>query len=144
MNNTVSQYTVDELVPHSGHMSLLDRVINQTAERLIAEVDITAHSLFLDGDIGVPTWVGIEYMAQAVAAWAGVIARQAGEDVRLGFLLGSRKYTAHASHFGLGETLTVTVERAYQHDELGVFDCSIYLNGDAEVASARLNVYQPQ
>ncbi len=138
-----NQYTVDELVPHSGQMSLLDRVVSHSAESLSSEVDIHASTLFADKALGVPAWVGLEYMAQSVAAWAGVLAKASGGEVRLGFLLGARKYDASISHFPLGSTLTIYAERAYQQDDLGVFDCTICIDSDVEVATARLNVYQP-
>ncbi|WP_307732400.1 hypothetical protein [Massilia sp. MB5] len=79
------------LVPHAGPMALLDRVLEADEESLCAEVAIRADSLFY-AEGGVGSWVGIEYMAQAVAAHAGYLARQRGEAVKPGFLLGSRRY----------------------------------------------------
>ena len=61
---------VESLVPHRGTMSLLDRVLAVDEEQALAEVDVGPASLFAQAD-GVPAWVGIEYMAQTVAAWAG-------------------------------------------------------------------------
>ena len=82
---------IRSLVPHAGAMLLLDRVVSADADNLLAEVRIRSDSLFCNGD-GVGVWVGIEYMAQAIAAWAGYIARSRGEPVKLGFLLGTRRY----------------------------------------------------
>ena len=92
---------VATLVPHSGRMVLLDRVLSADADNLCAEVRIHADSV-LAGAQGVGAWVGIEYMAQAIAAHAGWSARQRGGDVKVGFLLGARKYQAGVSYFAPG------------------------------------------
>ena len=73
---------IHSLVPHSGAMSLLGRFVDADEESLRAEVNITQDTMFcVDGAVG--AWVGVEYMAQAVAAHAGWCARRRGEPVRL-------------------------------------------------------------
>ncbi|WP_308600681.1 hypothetical protein [Massilia sp. Dwa41.01b] len=75
---------IKTLVPHSGAMSLLDKLLAADAETLDAQVGIRANSMFSDG-AAVGAWVGVEYMAQAVAAHAGHAAKLRGEPVRVGF-----------------------------------------------------------
>ena len=59
------------LVPHAGPMVLLDRVVSVDDENLCAEVRIRADSLFcVAGEVG--AWAGLEYMAQAIGAYAGM------------------------------------------------------------------------
>lgn len=135
INNT----DIAELMPHSGKMLLLDRIIGLGDNFLKAELLVRADGLLGD-DQSVPAWAGIEYMAQAVAAYAGVIAKQAGEPIKLGFLLGTRRYSSNVAEFRVGALLTVRVELMLQNDNLGVFDCSIQ-GADIEV-NANLNVYQ--
>lgn len=134
---------ITELVPHQGAMCLLDRVITADGERLSAEVVVPADGLFSHDD-GVGAWVGIEYMAQAVAAWAGWQARQLGEAPRIGLLLGARRYRCSVPRFAAGQCLQVDIERGYQADNgLGQFDCRIHADG-VELASATLTVFGPQ
>jgi len=71
-------------------MCLLDRVVSHTPELTCCAVHPEASGLFLDGDLGVPAWVGIEYLAQCVAAHAGLCARDRGEEPPMGLFLGSR------------------------------------------------------
>lgn len=71
------EFSVAQLVPHSGKMSLLDNIVEYGDDWLSAEVCITADSMFAD-EKGVPGWVGLEYMAQAVAAYAGLQERLNG------------------------------------------------------------------
>lgn len=139
-------YDILELVPHSGTMSLLDDTLTSDENALTAQVSIGPDSLFAT-EQGVPAWVGIEYMAQAIAAFAGVQAKQAGEDIRIGFLVGSRKYTCSAPYFPVGTTLIVKVTQELKAENgLGVFICQIASATDSAnmiTAEANLNVFQP-
>ncbi len=141
-NNIAKRFTVREVVPHAGKMVLLDEILDCNENSLTASLLITEETLFLDNMGRVPAWVGIEYMAQAVAAWAGTHAKIAGRPVQLGYLLGTRKYIAHVDNFLLGSRLTVTVKMIYRDNELGVFDCAIAT--DNLLVEASINVYQPE
>lgn len=121
-------------------MVLLDRVVSFEDENLVTEVTIREDTLFCEAE-GVPGWIGIEYMAQAVAAHAGAHARLAGNPPAIGFLLGTRSYECSVSQFSLGETLTVFVEPLFSESGLGAFSCRI--ETDHLIASATINVYQP-
>ncbi len=130
------------LVPHSGPMVLLDRVVSADEESLCAEVCIRADSLFC-GAGGVGAWVGIEYMAQAIGAYAGYTARQKGEPVKIGFLLGARRYECSRPLFPVGSVLRVHIRRLMLGDNgLGSFECRIE-NGGGPLATANLTVFQP-
>lgn len=138
----MTNYPIDELVPHSGTMSLLDKVLDHGEDWLTAEVTISPDTLFLTNN-AVPAWVGIEYMAQTIAAFAGILAKTHQQDVKLGFLLGTRKYTSSVSNFPIGTCLLIRVEKELQSDDgLGVFNCSI--DADNITINARLNVFQPK
>ncbi|MDX8121285.1 hotdog family protein [Janthinobacterium sp. GMG2] len=136
---------IRELVPHSGAMVLLDRVLSADAENLCAEVAIHAGSVFYDAPLaGVGSWVGIEYMAQAIAAHAGYLARLAGAPVKIGFLLGARRYEAQLPLFVDGSVLQVHVQQALQGENgLGAFECRIEMAG-AVLAQATITVFQPE
>ena len=133
------------LVPHSGAMLLLDRVLSADEDNLCAEVRIRADSVFCDGD-AVGAWVGVEYMAQAIAAHAGWLALRRDEPVKIGFLLGARKYEARRPHFSIGSVLHVHAHRVLQGDNgLGAFECRIDDGGMEPVtlATATVTVFQP-
>jgi predicted hotdog family 3-hydroxylacyl-ACP dehydratase len=140
MNALKLSYAVAEVVPHAGRMLLIDEILDYSSNSLTACVTIRESSLFLTDNV-VPAWVGIEYMAQTIAAWAGVQARLRGEPVKVGYLLGSRHYQASQPAFTLGDTLTIVVNKQYHEGELAVFDCRI--SGAQVSVSATLNVFQP-
>ena len=133
---------IRSLVTHAGPMLLLDRVVSADADNLLAEVRIRSDSLFCNAD-GVGVWVGIEYMAQAIAAWAGCIDRSRGEPVKLGFLLGTRRYECSRPIFVIGSLLQVHVRRVFQDESgLGSFEC--YIDDEqGRVATATVTVFQP-
>jgi predicted hotdog family 3-hydroxylacyl-ACP dehydratase len=135
---------IRELVPHTGDMVLLERVLEADKDSLCAEVTIGADTMFCDG-AGVGSWVGIEYMAQAIAAHAGYQARQRGEPVKVGFLLGARRYAASVPLFALGTVLRVRAQHAMQGDNgLAAFECRIEdAAGGALLASATITVFEP-
>ena len=136
---------IENYVPHRGVMLLLDHLLQADAESAVAQVTVPRDGLFLQ-DAGMPAWVGVEYMAQAVAAWAGWQAVQAQQPVKLGFLLGTRKYQAHCSHFAPGMVLEVQVRsELIGENGLGMFECQIRQQDNEQVlAQARISVYEPE
>ena len=136
------QYRVLDVIPHDQPMSLLDNIENYSNTGLTASVTPTRESVLAD-EKGVPSWVGIEYMGQAIAAYAGVGARQRQEPVKIGFLVSTRRYEPNCSHFPFGEKLEVSVERITDNETgLRVFDCVI--QSSHVFVQANLNVFMPE
>ena len=131
-----------ELLPHAGDMILIDQVLSFDEEQIHTRVTVKPGGLFNRADGSLPAWVGIELMAQSVAAYAGCHARQQGKAVELGFLLGTRKFECNVEHFPAGAELTIHGIRSLEDDNgMGVFECHIH--GAGIHASARLNVFRP-
>lgn len=142
MFSAADQARVHELLPHRGPMCWLERVVNIDAECVVAEAVVRDTSLFLDGG-RLPIWIGIEYMAQAVAAWAGHRARGQGRGVAVGYLVGTRRYDVFRSHLEVGEHLTIEARcEILGANGLGVFACRLLVAGEL-AASANLSVYEP-
>ena len=133
---------IDSFIPHDGDMSLLDEVVSHTGIETVAVVSIDDGSLFFE-EQGVPSWLGIEYMGQVIAAHAGLLARAKQEPVKIGFLVSTRRYEPGLSHFPPGVTLRVSA-KAVTEGELGlqVFECSIL--GPGVDCRANLNVFMPE
>lgn len=142
---TLLAQDISEFVPHRAPMILIDNLLEHHPDTLLTAIHISESSAYFDSIIkGVPNYVGIEYMAQSIAALAGVEAKLMGDKIRVGFLLGSRKLHMHIDHFVLGQTYHTKVSRLYQEPSgLAVFDCQIFHQGQI-VASANVNVFQPQ
>lgn len=141
-SSAVEALDIRRFLPHSGAMVLLDRLLEVGPEDLWAEVNIRPDSMFCDAN-GVPGWVGVEYMAQAIAAYAGYAAQLCGDAVKIGFLLGTRRYEANCSSFAIGSRLKIHIHRILQADNgIGSFECHIHSAGQ-QLASATVTVFQP-
>lgn len=134
---------VAQLIPHSGSAILIDEIISFDDDTLVARTQIKPSGLFNQADGSLPAWLGLEIMAQAVAAWAGCRAIRNGQPVKLGFLLGTRRYDCQVPAFSAGSELTIHVVCSLQDDTgIGTFDCQLGHAGQV-LASARLNAYSP-
>lgn len=138
----VTDWDIAELLPHTGDMVLLDRILSFGEDRLSAVLTVRGDGLLFGDERSVPAWAALEYMAQAIGAYVGLQAKQAGQPIRLGFLLGSRLLQSNVGTLPVGCKLAVTVEKIVQDEQLGVFDCRV--SGDNIEISAKLNVYQPR
>jgi len=133
-------WAVAELLPHSGAMILLDDAISAGPGWVEAGVRIGEDSLLYAPGHGVPAWAGIEYMAQTVAMYSGIQAKRADAEIRIGFLLGTRRFEVMTDYFRLGCYLTIHAREEWQDGQMAVFDC--HIESGACLAKARINVYQ--
>jgi|SRR5689334_21033859 predicted hotdog family 3-hydroxylacyl-ACP dehydratase len=136
----LSSVGVGELLPHGPEMRLVDRLVTYDPARSVVSAAISDQCVFFDRT-GVPAWVGIEYMAQAVAAHAGFEARLRGEPPAVGFMLGTRAYESCVNEFPSGCTLTISVEPLVLDGGFAAFKCAIAT--DRVLATAVINVYRP-
>jgi predicted hotdog family 3-hydroxylacyl-ACP dehydratase len=142
MSPSAETLAIESVVPHRGRMLLVDRLLAHDEDAVAVGAAIRADNLFADAQ-GVPAWIGIEYMAQAIAAWAGCRALARSEPVRIGFLLGARRYDGDPRHFAIGTMLRIEARRELFGDNgMGMFACRI-LEGDTELARAQVAVFEP-
>ncbi|CAN5265352.1 hotdog family protein [soil metagenome] len=136
-------WPVRELVPHREPMILIDRVQDAGEDFVVAEVRIKAGIPFFEAEVGVPAWVGIEYMGQSIAALAGVRAKRAERPIRSGFLAGCRRYVCSVPAFKPGSQLTIEVREVSGGDPLSTF--AAVIRDDGVLAEAAISVYlQPE
>jgi predicted hotdog family 3-hydroxylacyl-ACP dehydratase len=121
-------------------MILLDEILAFSPEGARCAVRLRPDSPLVE-DGRVRALVTIEYMAQAVAAYAGMKSWLAGEPPRLGLLLGTRELKLSVQHLLAGDALTVDVEHVFGDDQIGSFRCRV-VRGEETVAEATLSVYQ--
>jgi predicted hotdog family 3-hydroxylacyl-ACP dehydratase len=123
-------------------MLLLTRVVTWGPDTLVGEVDVAGDSPFAEPGLGIPRWVALEYMAQAVGALDGIRLRESGRQVPPGYLLGTRRLDQIDGYFQPGVTVRITVSELLQGDHgLGVFSC--LLNDGERAMSCQLTVYRP-
>lgn len=142
-SSAVFPYAVEALLPQSGQMVLIDRVLEVEEGHIVVELTVRDDGLFSSPEQAVPAWVGLEYMAQAVAAYSGYQRKLRGLPIDLGFLLGTRYFQCSVGHFACGTRLKVRAEKIIEAaNDMVVFDCC--LEGDEIKATSKLNLLMPQ
>ena len=121
-----------ELLPHTGRAVLLDEIVDDTDEHIVAAAIITAEHPFFVAGHGVPAWVGIELMAQAIATHSGLLGLRTQRAPRRGMLLGTRRYRSHAPWFAEGARLDVHAEVTFGQEGSGMAACACRVDSDGE------------
>jgi predicted hotdog family 3-hydroxylacyl-ACP dehydratase len=138
----VTSIPVEALVPHRSGMLLIDRVLSDDGDTTRAHATVREDGLFVREGF-LPSYVGIELMAQTIAVWGGLRQREKNEPMRLGFLLGTRRFESTVDGFPTGAELEVEAHFEIVSElGLAVFSCRIFHQAVACV-TASINVFQP-
>jgi predicted hotdog family 3-hydroxylacyl-ACP dehydratase len=148
MNSTRSidellQQPIEAIIPHRGTMLLIDAVTAFDEQTLSARATVHADAWYADAQGAMPAWIGIELMAQSIAAHVALLAMRGGGRARPGVLLGSRSYKALQPAFAAGACLSIRVVELLRSEEgHGAYECTIH-HGDVGCAEAVIKVFQP-
>lgn len=136
---------IEQLLPHRPPMILIDRLVEATEQEGTCEVTITPQSMFLEAS-GVPAFVGLEYMAQSVAAFGGYHSYLVNAPITVGLLMGTRRWETSCEFFELGQTLRIHVSHIWGKHELMRFHCTITSEAASEplLQQADLSVFKPR
>lgn len=135
------------LLPHGSGACCVDSILNFIpGERVCARWRVRSTSHLFDPEYGgVPTWAGIEIMAQCAGLYLGLLRWHSGAPgtPRSGFLVGVRHFRALRPL--LAPDTEILIEAACdtvrtEVDELGIFDCRI-LCDECVYADARLMLW---
>jgi predicted hotdog family 3-hydroxylacyl-ACP dehydratase len=133
---------ISELLPHRGTAVLLDAVLEDNQDDIRARVRIGPQHPYFEPGRGVPVWVGIELMAQAIAAHAGLSSRRSQTPPKKGMLLGTRRFEASTAYFAEGADLFVEARREFGGDsEIAACACSI-ISGGKTLATATIIIVE--
>ncbi|MDR2758564.1 MAG: 3-hydroxylacyl-ACP dehydratase [Spirochaetaceae bacterium] len=136
------------LLPHRGKMFLLSRIstYNKKKNTLSAEYDIGPGCLFYDPEFGgVPSWVGIECMAQSISALSGIINRDEGKKPPPGFILSISNLELAVPFLSSGTVLRTYVREDYRLDAVFSYNCEMSgqdLSGSYPVGRANIMVME--
>lgn len=134
----------EKLIAHRGKMRFIDRVLDATDKGLCAESIVDSEHIFFDPVFnGLPAWVGVELMAQAVAAWVGLEDLNNHREITLGFLLGSRDFVAEQAFFPAGK-LQIDVRVILAADNTMVFSGEITNQSGEQLARGDITCYRPE
>ncbi|MBO4745564.1 MAG: hypothetical protein J5613_00645 [Alphaproteobacteria bacterium] len=144
----MKDYNISDLLPHRPPMQLITAVesVDFDAQKLVARVDITRDDIMFDENIGgVPSWISLEYMAQAIGCFIGAADREQNPDSVpvVGFVLGSRKLSVDIPTYLVDQSYFVHVTALFFDKNIANFDCQIYNSNNQLVASGAINVFRP-
>jgi predicted hotdog family 3-hydroxylacyl-ACP dehydratase len=133
---------VAELIPHDGHMVLLSEVLEHSEGETACALQVSP-GVLVDPSGRVGAWIGVEFMAQCVAAHGGLLAFALGEEPKVGLLLGSRRVRFLRGHYEVGEKLIARAIPVWGKDAgLMAFDCTLVCATTGDLyADARLNCF---
>ena len=142
--------SVQPYMPHRDKMMLIDTILSYDEDSLVATAElINEQHIFVENGC-FPAWAAMELLAQSVAAWSGCIAADKGAPVRLGFLLGSRKFQLYFDELPVPFKVLIKIQVSLQDSNgFGIFDTQLWLSNEdnAEnqlLAEGALNVYSPK
>lgn len=133
---------VEPLLPHRHPAIVLTGLKEVWDDGCLASAIVGEGLFCLNAEGHMPAWAGLELMAQAASAFSGHRNTLSGRPVRVGYLLGTQRFTATAPAFPPGTELEIEV-RVLFLDESGpsAFRCELRHEG-APVATATLKAIE--
>jgi len=129
-------------LPHRPPMLLIDAVEAVTAEGGTGRVRLDPAAWHADAQGRTPSWFGLEFMAQSIAACRGTHLASRGGTPRGGHLVGVRGFRCAEPAFPHGADLEIRVRlQDLDPSGLGTFGCEI-LHLGSPVAGATLTVLE--
>ena len=142
---TIEKDELLSVIPHRGKMMLLTRVNDYNPEEnsIEAEYHVTKDCLFYDSSVeGVPSWVGFEFMAQAVSAFIGIRDRNK-KSHKSGYILTVSQMRLGLPFFQNGSIITIKSWEVEGVDPVYVFHGEIFLDGK-KVIEGKITVMDVQ
>ncbi|WP_020208035.1 hypothetical protein [Gilvimarinus chinensis] len=137
---------IERYIPHRPPMRLVDNLVSETPQQVVTAFSVDRDHVFFDASVaGVPTWAGIEFMAQTAAVWLGLADERAGRAIAPAFLISTRHYTVTQPVFAVGESFQVAVEVALQEEQIVSFNGRVYSSDNAKgyLAEAVFSAFRP-
>ncbi|MBN2527372.1 MAG: hypothetical protein JXR76_13335 [Deltaproteobacteria bacterium] len=139
----ISDVPIARLLAHRPPILMLDKAVAHTDNGVICEVEIRSDHVFFTPN-GVPAYVAVEFMAQAIGVYDGWFRYQHQRPPRIGYLVGTRQLTLNCDYFAEGQVLKIEANLAWDGVNLVQFRCAVKDKAtEAELASATINVYSP-
>jgi predicted hotdog family 3-hydroxylacyl-ACP dehydratase len=135
---------IEELVPHRHPMLLIDGVTSFEPTRLTGA--FTPAEGCWDDPRGLPSYAGIEIIAQGIAALNSLNSRvsEGATQPSVGVLLGARSYEAAVPFFPFGRRILIEIEEKMQDPVgFGAFLGTLRDEQGRPLASSTVKVFRP-
>ncbi len=134
-----------ELLPHAGQAVLIAAILDSSPIHVTVRARLEEDHPFHVAGHGIPVWVGMEMMAQAIAAHASLTSHANGDAPRRGMLLGTRHYDGRVPWLPANADLTVRAARSFGREGggMGACDCRIE-HADRLLAEATIIILEEE
>jgi len=140
---TLNLPPIEQILAHRGSMLLLDQLVSFSHESATAAYTPRPDAWYADEAGNMPGWIGLELMAQTVAAHVGLLKFEQKQPQKQGALLGTRRYVAHRPWVAAGTPLSIETTLVYRDSSgIGAYDCRLF-SAETTLATATLTVYEP-
>lgn len=139
---------VPELIPHRDEAVLLTRVLGHSPLATSCEAVIRSRTLPLraplsEGPELVDVVLGLEIIAQAVAAHSGLTQQDKGQSLRAGYVVSVKKMSFFGGDFRAGDVCEVSVKPVSRLGGTAEFQGELRVLGQLRVAGVLL-VHEPE
>lgn len=132
---------ITKYIPHRDSLLLIDKIVCDDKDDFSTAVKITNQS-FLITPYGVPSYCGIEYMAQSIAAFNSFFFNNT-QSPALGFIVSIRDFRCDIPYFLIDEELIIKVKPILIVEKSGSFICEIFSNHKL-TCSGKITAYVPE
>lgn len=131
---------IEDLMPHSGEMVLIDEILEVKENFVCVLSKISENNAFLEDGL-FPTYKSLEMMAQSLVVFRGISDKK--NRNKLGFLLSARNFEIFKPFVELGDEIIIKTNITMQDNEgLGIYESKAYLK-DELIASTTISVLNP-
>ena len=139
---TLSDLTLEDLLPHSGSMMLVEEVLEVDSQRARA-CFVVKKSWPMAGEKGVHPLILIELAAQTAGVcngW-GRIQTKGIESDQMGWLVGIKKTDFFVDFLPFGNTIIGRAENTHNFESLREVSCELRMDG-AVIGTTTLQLFQ--
>lgn len=131
--------TPAQLLPQEPPMVLIDEVVAWRGGSVTCRARLRHGQPFVVSGRA-SALVLLEYMAQAAGCNAGLAARERGDRIAVGLLLGTRELELGTTRLSVDDELEIHARHVFGDERLGSFECEVRRD-DVIIGTAVLNVF---
>lgn len=144
MTPTPIKYSPDMLMKQNKQMLLIDEVVDVADNWIKTQIHHRPGCTFANENGIIPAWIGLEYMCQTVLAQVGYQRLETNKPIKIGFVLGTKKFSCSVASFKIGQPIFIEAEEYMANtSDLGVHNCRIIDPSGNELASAMIKGAMP-
>ena len=139
---TISDLTLEDLLPHRGHMMLLEKVLEVDSKHAITLCRVEKYWPMAD-EHGVDPLILIELAAQTAGVCNGLdrIQTKGLESEQMGWLVGIKKTEFFIHSLPFGSEIITSAENTYSFENLREVSCELHIENKL-ICKSTLQLFQ--